>query len=141
MSKTLLCQDNSLTVIGGMRINPFVIIDYSDGKKQEFTRLNVELGALVDKKKYFSVGYTPYSKSIYTFDEYWILGLDSRFPASMVGIIEYNLEDDKGYYNAGINLKFLNGNGIVLLGSRFDEFDLKVKIGAFIPLNWILYQR
>ena len=133
-------QEPSLIVIGGMRINPMVVYD-SEGNRSEFTRIHTEIGALKNKNTFVSVGYTPFLNSVYTFNEYWFFDLNSPRPISLVSVIEYNFDNDKAFYNFGFNLKFKGGNGIILWGSRFDAFDPMLKIGAFLPMSWVLYKK
>lgn len=133
-------QENSFILKGGMRINPMVVID-SDGNRQEFTRLHSEIGTLLNQRIYLSAGYTPFLNSVFTFNEYWFLGFDSALPVSVVGILEHNFDKEKSFYNVGFNFKFKNGNGIVMVGSQFEDFDPIFKIGAFIPLSWVIYKK
>jgi hypothetical protein len=138
-SKMLFAQESSFMVITGLRVNPMVVID-SDGNRQEFTRLHTEIGTLLNQKIYLSVGYTPFVNSIFTFNEYWFLDFKSSLPISVVGILEHNFDKDKSFYNLGFNFKLKNGNGIVMVGSQFEKFDPIYKVGAFIPLSWIIFQ-
>lgn len=138
--KPVLSQESSLVVIGGMRINPMVVYDFK-GNRTEFTRIHTEIGALKNKKAFVSVGYTPFINSIYTFNEYWFFDLNSTRPISFVSVLEYNFDNDRAFYNFGFNFKFKGGNGIILWGSRFDTFDPALKIGAFLPMSWVLYKK
>lgn len=133
-------QEKSFTLMGGMRINPMVVID-SEGNRKEFTRLHSEIGALLNQSVYLSAGYTPFLNSAFTFNEYWFWGFDSALPVSVVGILEHNFDTEKSFYNVGFNFKLKNGNGIVMIGSQFEDFDPIYKIGAFIPLSWVIYQK
>lgn len=133
-------QESTFMVVTGMRINPMVVID-SDGNRQEFTRLHTEVGTLLNQKFYLSVGYTPFVNSVFTFNEYWFSGFKNRLPVSIVGILEHNFDNDKSFYNIGFNFKLKNGNGIVMVASQFEKFDPIYKIGAFIPLSFVLYQK
>lgn len=136
----LTAQESPFLLVTGMRINPMVVID-SDGNKMEFTRLHTEIGTLLNQKIYLSVGYTPFVNSVFTFNEYWFSGFKNRLPVSIVGILEHNFNNEKSFYNVGFNFKFKNGNGIVMVGSQFEQFDPIYKIGAFIPLSFVLYQK
>ena len=138
-SKMLFAQESSFMVITGLRVNPMVVID-SDGNRKEFTRLHTEIGTLLNQKIYLSAGYTPFVNSVFTFNEYWFLDFKSSLPISVVGIMEHSFDNDKSYYNLGFNFKLKNGNGIVMVGSQFEKFDPIYKVGAFIPLSWILYK-
>lgn len=138
--QNLPAQESSFILKSGLRINPMVVID-SDGNKTEFTRLHTEIGSLLNQNVYLSVGYTPFVNSMYTFNEYWFLGFDSSLPISVVSILEHNFDKKKSFYNVGFNFKLNNGNGIVMVGSQFENFDPIYKIGAFIPLSWIIYQK
>ena len=130
-----------IKVIGGMRVNPMVVVD-SHGNKKEFTRLHTELGVLLQKKVYLSAGYTPYTNAFYTFNEYWFRGFDKKLPVSIVGILEYNADTDRTYANLGFNLKLSAvGNGIVMIGSEVGRWERVVKVGAFIPLSFVIYQK
>lgn len=140
LSNRAFSQEPSLIVISGMRINPMVVYD-SEGNRTEFTRIHTEVGTLLNQKVYLSVGYTPFVNSIFTFNEYWFSGFKNRLPVSIVGFLEYNFDKEKSFYNVGFNFKFKNGNGIVMIGSQFDTFDPAYKIGAFIPLSFVLYQK
>ena len=133
-------QEPSLIVIGGMRINPMVVYN-SKGDRFEFTRIHTEIGALKNKNIFASIGYTPFLNNIYTFNEYWFFDLNSPRPISLVSVIEYNFDNDRAFYNFGFNFKFKGGNGIILWGSRFDAFDPMLKIGAFLPMSWVLYKK
>ena len=44
-------------------------------------------------------------------------------------------------FNFVFNFKFKNRDGIVMIGSKFEDFDPIYKIGAFIPLSLVLYQK
>ena len=81
-------ENEKYRIIAGFRINPIVIYDF-DGNRKEFVRIHGEIGALIDKRSYFSVGYTPFTNSIYTFNEYWFFPLDKQFPISAVISAEY----------------------------------------------------
>lgn len=140
MIQNSTAQESTFILKGGLRINPMVVID-SHGNKKEFTRLHTEIGSLLKQNIYLSVGYTPFVNGVYTFNEYWFLGFDSSLPISVVGILEHNFDKKKTFYNVGFNFKFNNGNGIVMVGSQFESFDPIYKIGAFIPLSWIIYRK
>ena len=139
-SNRIFSQEPSLVVIGGMRINPMVVYN-SKGDRFEFTRVHTEIGALKNKNTFVSIGYTPFVNSIYTFNEYWFFDLNSPRPISLVSVIEYNFDNDKAFYNFGFNFKFKGGNGIILWGSRFEAFDPMLKVGAFLPMSWVLFKK
>jgi len=139
MTNISVAQEPSFVFVTGMRINPMVVID-SNGNKMEFTRLHTEVGTLLNQKIYLSVGYTPFVNNVFTFNEYWFSGFKNRLPVSIVGTLEHNFDNDKSFYNLGFNFKLKNGNGIVMVGSQFVKFDPIYKIGAFIPLSFVLYQ-
>jgi hypothetical protein len=136
----LPAQESNFKLIGGMRINPMVVID-SKGIKTEFTRLHTEIGAMVKKRIYLSAGYTPFVNGVYTFNEYWFSGFKNRLPVSLVGILEHNFDSEKSFYNLGFNFKLENGNWIVMVGSQFEKFDPIYKIGAFVPISWVIHQK
>ena len=139
-SNVSVAQDPSFVVLVGLRINPMFVID-SHGNKKVFTRIHTEVGTLLNQKVYLSVGYTPFVNTIFTFNEYWFSGFKNRLPVSIVGILEHNFDNDKSFYNIGFNFKLKNGHAILMAGSQFESFDPIYKVGAFIPLSFVLYQK
>lgn len=128
------------TVIMGARVNPLVIYDF-DGNRTEALRLHGEIGLMWNKRWYYSVGYTPFMNSIYTFNEYWFIGMDRKIPVSFVASAEYMADDNKFILQGGPNIKLKGGNVFAFLFSPADNVDWGLKVGAFIPINVILKER
>ncbi len=124
-------------IIAGFRINPLVIYDF-DGHRKEFVRIHGEIGALIDKRSYFSVGYTPFTNSIYTFNEYWFISFDEPLPISAVISAEYMFDSRKFIIQGGPNFKFKDGNGFLFLFTPADKIDWGLKVGVFIPINIVI---
>lgn len=136
-------QDNSekpYKLIVGARVNPLVIYDF-DGNRKEAVRLHGELGLMWNKRWYFSAGYTPFMNSLYTFNEYWFIGMDKKIPVSMVASAEYMMDNNKVILQGGPNMKLQGGNFFVFLFTPTDNINWGLKVGAFIPLNVILKER
>ncbi|PWD98623.1 hypothetical protein [Marinilabilia rubra] len=143
MAGSALSQDNNVKpykLIMGARVNPLVIYDF-DGNRNEAVRLHGEIGLMWNKKWYFSFGYTPYMNSLYTFNEYWFLGMDKKIPVSIVASAEYMADNDKFILQGGPNMKLQGGNVFAFLFTPADKVDWGLKLGAFIPLNVILKER
>ena len=130
-------ENEKYRIIAGFRINPLVIYDF-DGNRKEFVRIHGEIGALIDKRSYFSVGYTPFTNSIYTFNEYWFFPLDKQFPISAVISAEYMFDSKKIFLQNGPNFKFKGGNGFLFLFTPVNKIDWGLKVGVFIPINIII---
>lgn len=134
-------ESEHLKVITGVRVNPFVMYDF-DGNKTEITRIHAELGAMLNKKTYLSLGYTPFVNAIYNFNEYWFVGFDKKIPISWVLAEEYMFDDNKFIVQSGPNFKLGNvGNAYVFLFTPLDNIKWGMKVGAFIPLNVILCKK
>ena len=130
----------SLKVIAGVRVNPLIIFDFK-GNKKEITRLHAEIGALFNKKTYISFGYTPFINAVYNFNEYWFRGFDKKVPVSWVIAEEYLIDKKKFFVQTGPNVKLSKvGNVFCFLFTPVDSFDLGLKVGAFIPLNVVMYK-
>jgi len=127
-------------LIVGARVNPLVIYDF-DGNRSEFVRLHGELGLMWNKKWYFSAGYTPYTNSYYTFNEYRFIGMYKKIPVSLVASAEYMADNGKFILQGGPNIKLRGGNIFAFLFTPADNIDWGLKVGAFIPLNVILKER
>ncbi|MDA3867642.1 MAG: hypothetical protein PF489_12965 [Salinivirgaceae bacterium] len=127
-------------LIMGARVNPLVIYDF-DGNRNEAVRLHGEIGLMWNKKWYFSAGYTPFMNSIYSFNEYWFIGMDKKIPVSVVASAEYMADNDKFILQGGPNVKLKYGNVFAFLFTPADKVDWGLKVGAFIPLNVILKER
>jgi hypothetical protein len=130
-------EDEKYRIITGIRVNPLVIYDL-EGNRKEFVRIHGEVGALIDKRTYFSVGYTPFTNSIYSFNEFWFIPLDRPLPISAVISAEYMFDDEKLILQGGPNFKFNGGNGFLFLFTPADEIDWGLKVGVFIPINIII---
>jgi len=124
-------------LIVGARVNPLVIYDF-DGNRSEAVRLHGEIGLMWNKKWYFSAGYTPFTNSYYTFNEYWFIGMDKKTPVSLVASAEYMVDNSKFILQGGPNIKLRSGNIFAFLFTPADNIDWGLKVGAFIPLNVIL---
>ncbi|MCF8303597.1 MAG: hypothetical protein K9I94_10020 [Bacteroidales bacterium] len=127
-------------MIVGARVNPLVIYDF-DGNRTEAVRLHGEVGMMWNKRWYYSVGYTPFMNSYYTFNEYWFVGMDKTIPVSFVASAEYMADNDKFILQGGPNVKLKGGNVFAFLFTPADKLDWGLKVGAFIPLNVILKER
>jgi hypothetical protein len=134
-------EDEKYKLITGVRVNPFVMYDF-DGNRAEITRIHAEIGALFNKKIYTSVGYTPFANAIYNFNEYWFIGFDKKIPVSWVLAEEYMIDDNRFIVQSGPIIKLGKiGNLFVFLFSPVDQFDIGLKVGAFIPLNVVLKKK
>ena len=131
-------EGESLKVITGVRVNPFILYDF-EGNKSEVMRLHTEVGALINKKTYVSVGYTPFANAIYNFNEYWFLGFDKKVPVSWVLAGEYMIDEQKFILQTGPNIKISKvGNIYGFLFTPTNKIDWGLKVGVFIPLNVVL---
>lgn len=130
-------ENEKYRVIAGIRINPIVIYDF-EGNRKEFVRIHGEVGALIDKRTYLSVGYTPFTNSAYSFNEYWFVPLDKPLPISAVISAEYMFDDKKLILQGGPNFKFNGGNGFLFFFTPADKIDWGLKVGVFIPINVII---
>ncbi|WP_291861590.1 hypothetical protein [Marinilabilia sp.] len=127
-------------LIVGARVNPLVIYDF-DGNRTEAVRLHGEIGMMWNKSWYFSAGYTPFMNSLYTFNEYWFVGMDKKVPVSFVASAEYMADNNKFILQGGPNVKLKGGNLFAFLFTPADNINWGLKVGAFIPLNVILKER
>ena len=146
-SSTLKAQEKQeapekFRIIAGARVNPLVIFK-PDGTKFETTRLHFEVGALIHKKFYTSVGYTPFVNSMYLYNEYWFIGLDKKLPVSWQFGGEYMFDDNRAILQSGPNFKLGKiGNAFVFaFAPTSDLSKVGVKLGVFIPLNVLLMKR
>lgn len=134
-------EDEKFKIIAGVRVNPFVMYDF-EGNRAEITRIHGELGALFNKRIYTSVGYTPFANAIYNFNEYWFIGFDKKIPVSWVLAEEYMIDNNKFIFQTGPNIKLSKiGNVYMFLFTQADNFDLGLKVGVFIPLNFVIKQK
>ncbi|MCF8338902.1 MAG: hypothetical protein K9I74_13080 [Bacteroidales bacterium] len=131
---------NSYKLIAGARVNPLVIYDF-EGNRNEAVRLHGEVGLMWNKRWYYSVGYTPFMNSYYTFNEYWFSGMDEKLPVSVVASAEFIPEKDKLILQGGPNFKLKGGNVFAFLFTPTDKINWGLKIGAFIPLNVVIQKR
>ncbi|MCF6243210.1 MAG: hypothetical protein L3J74_17965 [Bacteroidales bacterium] len=128
-------------LITGVRVNPLIVYDF-EGNANEYMRLHGEFGALFNKKWYVSVGYTAVADAIYNFNEYWFIGFDKRLPVSWVLAEEYMLKENKLIIQTGPNVKLSKiGNVFAFLFSPVSEFNLGLKVGVFIPLNFVIVKK
>jgi len=142
-SGMLYAQENNkkpYKLIMGARVNPLVIYDF-DGNRTEALRLHGEVGLMWNKRWYYSMGYTPFMNSLYTFNEYWFIGMDKKIPVSFVASAEYMFDNEKLILQGGPNIKLRGGNIFAFLFTPVDNIDWGLKVGAFIPLNVILKKR
>ncbi len=142
ISIMLNAQENkSFKLTTGVRVNPLLIYDLS-GNVNEKVLLHGELGALFNKKIYTSVGYTAAMNAIYNFNEYWFLGFDKKLPVSWVLAEEYNLNNKTFFIQTCPNIKLSKiGNVFAFLFTPVNQFDLGLKIGVFIPLNYVIMKK
>ncbi len=125
-------------IITGVRVNPLLIYDLEGGVKEKVL-LYGELGVMLKKKFYTSIGYTAVMNAVYNFNEYWFIGFDKKVPVSWVVAEEYNFNNKKFYIQTGPNIKLSKiGNVFAFLYTPTDEFKLGLKVGVFIPLNVVL---
>lgn len=127
-------------IIAGARVNPLVIYDFN-GNRNEAVRLHGETGLMWNKKWYFSAGYTPFMNSMYTFNEYWFIGMDKKIPVSFVASAEYMFDQNKFILQGGPNVKLKGGNVFAFLFTPAGNIDWGIKVGAFIPLNIVIKER
>lgn len=130
-------ENKNYKLLMGVRLNPLVIYDFEGGRKELF-RLHAEVGALLNERIYISAGYTPFTNSIYSFNEYWFIPFDKPLPVSAVISTEYMFDDEKLILQGGPNFKFNGGNGFLFLFTPADKIDWGLKVGVFIPINIIL---
>ena len=134
-------EGEKIKLIAGVRINPFVMYDF-DGNRAEITRIHAELGALFNKKIYTSIGYTPFANAIYNFNEYWFIGFDKKLPVSWVIAVDYMLDENQLVLQTGPNIKLGKiGNLFIFAFNPIGSNAHGMKIGAFIPLNVVLYKK
>ncbi len=134
-------QPEKFRLIAGVRVNPLVIYDF-EGHVANKTLLHAELGALFKKKYYTSLGYTAAVNALYNFNEYWFIGFDKKLPVSWVVAEEYNFNNENLYIQSGFNFKISKiGNVFAFLFTPTDYFDLGLKVGVFIPLNFVITQK
>ncbi len=139
ISITLSAQESkSFKLITGVRVNPLLIYDLN-GNVNEKVLLHGELGALFNKKIYTSVGYTAVMNAIYNYNEYWFRGFDKKLPVSWVLAEEYNFNNKMIFIQTGPNIKLsMIGNVFVFLFTPVNQFNLGLKVGVFIPLNFVI---
>jgi len=94
-----------------------------------------------NKRWYYSVGYTPFMNSLYTFNEYWFVGMNKKIPVSFVASAEYMADNNKFILQGGPNVKLKGGNVFAFLFTPADNINWGLKVGAFIPLNVVLKER
>ena len=134
-------ENEQIRVITGIRVNPFILFDFK-GNKKEVMRLHAEVGGLLKKRTYISLGYTPFVNSIYNFNEYWFIGLQRKVPVSIVVAFEYMINEDKFIFQSGPNVKLSKiGNVFAFFYTPIDKMDWGLKVGVFIPLNVIVYKK
>ena len=132
---------SKLKVITGVRVNPFMMFDNNDNKA-EITRLHGEIGALFNKRVYTSVGYTPFANAIYNFNEYWFIGFDKKVPISWVIAGDYMIDANQLVIQTGPNIKLGKLGNLFVFGFKpLGTSTYGIKIGAFIPLNVVLYKK
>jgi len=124
-------------IIAGVRLNPLIIYNL-EGGREEFFRLHAEVGALLKKRTYISVGYTPYLNSVYSFNEYWFIPFDKPLPISAVISAEYMIDNNKFILQGGPNLKLMGGNIFAFVFTPVDNINWGLKVGAFIPINFVI---
>ncbi len=125
-------------LITGLRVNPLLIYDL-EGKINEKVLLHGEVGIVLKKRFYTSLGYTAGVNAIYNFNEYWFVGFDKKVPISWVVAEEYTINNKKFFVQTGANIKLSKmGNFFMFLFTPVDEFNLGLKVGVFIPLNVVL---
>jgi len=138
------CQENKdsakFLLVGGLRIFPFFTTDFNDFKA-EFVRVNLEVGGLINQRIYTSIGYTPIANTIYSFNEYWFVGLHRKNPVSAVVEVDYSPNTGTFVYNIGLGFQKGFANAKILMYSDFAEFNPRLKIGVIFPLNWEIYRR
>ena len=131
-------SEGDYKIIAGVRVNPLLIYDLK-GSVNEKVLLHGELGALLKKRFYTSIGYTAGMNAIYNFNEYWFVGFDKKVPVSWVLAAEYNLNNNKFFIQSGPNVKLSKiGNVFAFLFTPTESFNLGLKVGVFIPLNIII---
>ena len=133
-------NSKSFKIVGGLRIFPFYITDFN-GFNEEFVRVNLEIGAIQNNKMYYSFGYTPISKTIYTFEEFWFIDLNKKNPIALVGALDYNIEPQNFVYSFGFGFQKGFANAKILLSSEIDNFHPYLRIGVIFPLNWVIYNK
>ncbi|MGM0532130.1 MAG: hypothetical protein ACQER7_12355 [Bacteroidota bacterium] len=133
-------ENKNYQFIAGARINPLVIYDF-EGNRSETVRLHGEIGLMLNRKWYFSAGYTPFMNSVYTFNEYWFIGMEKKVPVSFVASTEWMPDRDKFILQGGPNIKLKGGNIFAFLFTPANKLDWGLKVGAFIPLNVVLKEK
>ena len=125
-------------IITGIRVNPLLIYNLK-GDVNEKVLLHAELGVLLKKRFYTSIGYTAAINAIYNYNEYWFIGFDKKVPVSWVIAEEFNLNNNEVFIQTGPNIKLSKiGNVFAFLFTPSSQFNLGLKVGVFIPLNVIL---
>lgn len=132
-------EKDELKIVGGLRVFPFFITDFK-GFNEEYVRVNLELGLIQNNKMYYSIGYTPISKTIYTFEEYWFIDLNKKNPVAFVGALDYNIEPKSFVYSFGFGFQKGFANAKILFSSDINEFHPYLRIGVIFPINWVLYE-
>ncbi len=124
-------------IIAGVRLNPLIVYNL-EGGREEYFRLHAEVGALLKKRTYLSVGYTPYLNSVYSFNEYWFIPFSKPLPISVVISAEYMIDNNKFLLQGGPNIKLKGGNIFAFIFTPLDNISWGLKVGAFIPLNIVI---
>ncbi len=124
-------------IIAGARLNPLIIYNF-EGGREEFFRLHAEIGALLKKRTYISFGYTPFMNSVYSFNEYWFIPFNKPLPISAVISAEYMIDDNKFILQGGPNFKLMGGNIFAFIFTPVDNINWGLKVGAFIPINFVI---
>lgn len=134
-------QNEKYRLITGIRVNPVIIYDLK-GNNQQKVLLHTELGVLLKKKFYTSIGYTPAVNALYNFNEYWFIGFDKKLPVSWVLAEAYNFNMNTAFIQTGFNFKLSKiGNFFAFVYSPTNQLNLGLKMGVFIPLNLVLKQK
>jgi len=136
-SSVLSQEGENYKIMAGVRLNPLLVYNL-EGGREEFFRLHAEVGALLKKRTYISVGYTPYVNSVYSFNEYWFIPFDKPLPISAVISAEYMIDDNKFILQGGPNFKLMGGNVFAFIFTPVDNIKWGLKVGAFIPINYVI---
>ena len=135
---SLRSQDmENYKIIAGVRLNPLIVYNF-EGGREEFFRLHAEVGALLKKRTYISFGYTPFMNSVYSFNEYWFIPFNKPLPISAVISAEYMIDNNKFIFQTGPNFKLKGGNVFAFIFTPLDNIKLGLKVGAFIPINFVI---
>ncbi|VAX25552.1 hypothetical protein MNBD_IGNAVI01-3049 [hydrothermal vent metagenome] len=130
-------ETENYKIIAGVRLNPLIVYNL-EGGREEFFRLHAEIGALLKKRTYISVGYTPFMNSVYSFNEYWFIPFDKPLPISAVISAEYMIDNNKLILQGGPNIKLMGGNVFAFIFTPADNINWGLKVGAFIPINFVV---